>query len=163
MEQQLKINNNYFATSEGKIYNTTTGKLNEGGYNRRYLRCKIAGKEYNIHRLIAETFIPNPDNKPQVNHIDGNKHNNSVSNLEWVTAYENNLHARQTGLALGPKSGEDSNCSKLDNATIQYIKSIHKPFNKQFGTRALAKQYNVNECWLSDILNSQSKRQIEWS
>jgi hypothetical protein len=163
MEQQLKINNNYFATSEGKIYNTATGKLNEGGYNRRYLRCKINGKGYNIHRLIAETFIPNPDNKPQVNHVDGNKHNNSVSNLEWVTAYENNLHARQSGLALGPKSGEASNCSKLDDTTIQFIKSIHKPFNKQFGTRALAKKYGVNECWLSDILNSQSKRQIEWN
>lgn len=153
MNKILKINNNYHATSAGKIYNSKTSKLNEGGYNRRYLRCKIGGKEYNIHRLIAETFIPNPFNKPQVNHIDGNKHNNSVNNLEWVTAYENNLHAREMGLCIGPKSGENSNCSKLDDTTINYIKSIHKPYTKQFSTRTLAKKYNVNECWLSSVLN----------
>ena len=46
-----------------------------------------------IHRLVAETFLPNINNKPQVNHIDGNKHNNVLSNLEWVSASENGIHA----------------------------------------------------------------------
>lgn len=160
---RLKINNNYIATTEGKIYNAKTGKLNEGGYNRRYLRCKIGGKGYNIHRLIAETFIPNPENKPEVNHIDGNKHNNSISNLEWVTAYENNLHARQTRLCIGPKKGNESNCIKLSDEEIKHIKSIHKPFSKEFGTRALAKKYGVNDCWLSSILNNNTRRKVEWN
>lgn len=58
-------------------------------------------KVIQVHRLIAKTFIPNPENKPQVNHIDGNKLNNKVSNLEWCSVRDNLLHAYKTGLNKG--------------------------------------------------------------
>jgi hypothetical protein len=61
-----------------------------------YLRVNI--DKYALHRLIAQMFIENPENKPFVNHIDGNKLNNTVNNLEWVTCAENNLHNHKTGL-----------------------------------------------------------------
>lgn len=53
-----------------------------------------------VHRLVAEAFIPNPLGKPEVNHIDGNRHNNAFTNLEWVTSSENSFHASSTGLRV---------------------------------------------------------------
>lgn len=55
-------------------------------------------RSYLIHRLVAEAFIPNPDDKPEVNHIDGDRHNNKLDNLEWTTKKENMQHAFRTGL-----------------------------------------------------------------
>jgi len=81
-----------FKTTSGIIMNNY--KLNENGY----IRVFAYHKTYALHRLIALAFIPNPQNKGQVNHIDGNKLNNSVNNLEWVTNQENQLHKFQTGL-----------------------------------------------------------------
>lgn len=63
-----------------------------------YMRISFNNKAYYVHRLVAELFIPNPSNKKQVNHIDCNKANNRIDNLEWVNQSENMLHARANGL-----------------------------------------------------------------
>ena len=81
-----------FKNSSGTIMNNY--KVNDNGYIRVY----IQNKTYALHRLVALTFIENPESKEQVNHIDGNKLNNVVTNLEWNTCSENNLHKFQIGL-----------------------------------------------------------------
>lgn len=78
-----------------------------------------------VHRLVAQAFIPNPDNKPQVNHIDGNKLNNHVSNLEWCTQSENIQHSLMVGLK---KSGEDNYLAVFSNETVKWIRAVYKPY-----------------------------------
>ena len=112
MEQwkQTHIRNDYEVSNLGRVrrikrspkckifngpFSYIKGKLCRNGYHR----IKVGRKAYGAHRLVAIAFIPNPMNKPDVNHIDGNKENNSVSNLEWVSKKENMLHAVRNGLA----------------------------------------------------------------
>lgn len=73
-------------------------QMNKFGYVNVSLSKNGKQKQHKIHRLIANAFIPNPQNKEQVNHIDGNKAHNVVWNLEWTTSKENNIHASNTGL-----------------------------------------------------------------
>ncbi len=76
-------------------------QLSKNGYIRVELWSDGKGKKYLLHRLLAQAFIPNIHNKPQVNHVDGCKTNNALSNLEWVTQSENQIHAYRTGLQIG--------------------------------------------------------------
>lgn len=90
----------YLVSSDGTVINTKTGrKLKSHEYRHGYLYYHIntpenPGRRMTVHRLMAKLFIPNPQNKREVNHKDGNKRNNSLENLEWVTRSENELHAR---------------------------------------------------------------------
>lgn len=90
---------NYQVTSWGRVYSKNKKQfLNPEKHDKGYLRVELykggKGKHFKVHRLVANAFIPNPLNKPQVNHIDGNNQNNSVTNLEWVTNGENSLKAQ---------------------------------------------------------------------
>ena len=98
-------NDNYLVFADGKIYSRYTQKIlrpgvNSRGYHSIALHANATRKSYLVHRLVAEAFIPNPENKPEVNHINGNKLDNRVENLEWVTTLENAHHAIKTGLCV---------------------------------------------------------------
>ena len=95
----------YSIDLNGTIYNDIKGTIKKPsklkiGYLIVDLYKENKATKCYVHRLLAEHFIPNPENKKQVNHIDGNKLNNSLDNLEWVTHQENLKHARDTGLKV---------------------------------------------------------------
>ncbi|MBQ9488273.1 MAG: NUMOD4 motif-containing HNH endonuclease [Selenomonadaceae bacterium] len=95
-------------------------------------------KTYSVHRLIAEAFIPNPENKSMVNHKDGNKQNNCLENLEWATRSENVLHAHKIGLV------KNKRCEKaLTDEQVRYIRKNYKIGDRKFGQQALAKKFKV--------------------
>ncbi len=88
----------YMASDTGKIYSKRSRMFLKTNFNKNYETIHLCGKTYQVHRLIALTFIENPNNYKQVNHKDGNKLNNSCLNLEWVTQSQNMQHAITTGL-----------------------------------------------------------------
>ncbi len=109
-------NREYYKTINEKIIKQHVGNL---GYMELQLTNPHTKKVIMIrtHILIAQAFVPNPENKTVVNHIDGNKLNNSVKNLEWVTNYENIQHAISTGLTNNKKAilQLDKNTNKIIN------------------------------------------------
>lgn len=100
----------YMVSSDGEVKSFKNGKetilksaeLYKTGYRHVSLWNNNKQKTYTVHRLVALTFIPNPENKPEINHIDGDRKNNHLSNLEWVTRSENMKH---TFKVLGTKGG----------------------------------------------------------
>lgn len=113
----------FIVSDYGEVYNIVTKSIakqfsNNGGYLMVYLPEK--GKPQSIHRMVAETFIPNPNNYPQVNHIDGVKTHNWVSNLEWCNASMNAKHAFENGLVHHAR-GEAAGASKYKNEQIHEV------------------------------------------
>lgn len=119
---------------------TTFERLMKLGINDYYIfKTASTGvlKTITVHRAIAQCFIPNPDNKPCVNHIDGNKLNNSIENLEWVTFKENTIHGVENGLIK--ICGESNHFAKLVESQVIEI------YTSKETTRELAKRYSVND------------------
>ena len=110
-----------------------------------------------IHKAVAYTFLPNPKNLPEVNHKDGNKTNNNINNLEWCTSRENQQHKYDTGLLDKSKiSGENNHSSKLSVEDVQYIRDHYICGSKQFGARALSREFGVAYTTISSILHNET-------
>jgi uncharacterized protein YaiE (UPF0345 family) len=154
----------YEVSNYGNIKNKTTNKIRKLGVHSMgywHVDLWIKGKQFNkhVHRLVANAFIPNPDNKPFVNHKDGNKQNNFVDNLEWCTPLENMKHARKNGYFDG-KIPIGSKCfnSKLNEKTALEIYDL--AINNIFKVTELAKMYNITHSVVSEIKSKKTWKHI---
>ena len=131
--KDLIINNeitDYQINEHGEIYSKKTNKLLVGtiyntGYRMVRLTTKDGKKGYAVHRLVAQSFLPNPDNLPIVNHIDGNKLNNDVTNLEWVTQSYNRIHASKNHLTKEAYGKRQKENIQEDNVTWKRYKNTN--------------------------------------
>lgn len=160
--------NGYFISKCGKVYSTKSNKflkptLRTDGYLIIHLHLvRYARKLIFIHRLVAQTHLPNPHNKPFINHIDGNKTNNSIENLEWCTSSENIKHAfaiglrsvsaenaRKTGLLAKTRRGANNTSSK---------KVIDTSTGKVFDCITEAAEFSgISNSWLSVMLKDEKR------
>lgn len=125
------------------------------GYLRVGLWKNGKVKTVSIHRLVAEAFI---SKNFTVNHKDGNKSNNTVDNLEWMTQKENNIHAYETGLK---SQGEQWFNSKFSKEQVIEIRKNYIPFSEEYGKNALAKKYNVAPSTIYNIVTKKTYKNVE--
>lgn len=151
----------YLVSSEGVVLSTLdknhiprlhtmVPKLDKDGYPVITIKVNGLTKTVKVHRLVAITYIPNPDNKPQVNHKDGCKTNNNVHNLEWNTCRENVIHSVETGLRVANK-GSKHGLAKLNEANVLDIRARYA--TKNITQKALADEYGVSFQTVSDVVN----------
>ena len=136
----------YKLTRDGRIFSIKANRFlnpspNRNGYLNLYLSKKGIRKMHRVHRLVAETFIPNPCDLPQVNHINGDKSNNHVENLEWCTASKNAQHGRDLGLWPSFKGKNNPMYGKIPHNYINIdINSIVELKEQGWTLKAISKE-----------------------
>jgi hypothetical protein len=137
---------------KGEVMSTS---LNTKGYPHIRL-CKNGKREtFRVHRLVAQTFLPNPNNDEIVNHKDSNKTNNNLDNLEWCSEMDNRQHARK--IFNDTAYGEACNLSKL---TEQQVREIRANGKNGRTNEQIAKLYNVSHETIRNVLNGNSWKHI---
>ena len=152
-QKSLDNYSKYLISETGKIYSLFSNKVltptlepNIGYYRVKMVSDDGEKKTFLVHRLVALAFIPNPDNKAEVNHIDGDRLNNDVSNLEWVTREETMKHAHSLKLRDNTGTGNPRNILSEQDVVDIYEKLLD-------GARVsdLSEYYNVSRPTISDI------------
>ncbi len=126
--------------------------------NAGYYALRLVGDDdrrgLKVHRLVAKAFIPNPENKPCVNHKDGNKLNNNVDNLEWCTYSENTIHALKIGLIV--------RSAYLRKISFVKAETIRRKYQTgKYTQRGLATEYGINQRTVWAYVNNMCKTKKE--
>jgi len=156
----------YSVSDTGLLRNNKTNKILKQTIHKTGYYCVTVkpygrnGKQkcFRVHREVALAFLPKSEEHTQVNHKDGNKTNNHVSNLEWCTGSENILHAIKTGL-MKVRRGSDVRCSKLN---VELIKKIRQEYKEtKITLRELGKKYGVAHNTLCNAINKVNWKNVE--
>lgn len=155
----------YKISSQGRLFGVKTGKIRKIHINKKgYCLVGVSfgsrsdKTTWKIHQLVAEAFIPNPNNYPIPNHKDGNKLNNFVDNLEWCTYKYNTQHAIKNGLIS--YDSVISKDRKLSDDDALYILNNYKPRHKKYGCRALSRKYNVDHTVIERIIHGKTYKNV---
>lgn len=155
----------YAVSNEGQVKSLRTGKIHKerltfDGYVKATLTVNYKAKDYRVHRLVAEAFIPNIDNKETVNHKDGVKTNNNVNNLEWATRSEQNIHSYKHNLKK-PMKGSSNPSAKLTEDEVRSIRKDYVKGSREYGTVALGRKYGVNAGVIEKVAKRISYKSVE--
>lgn len=171
MKKNIVDFDKYFISDKGEVFSKKQGvekirKLHDNGFGYLIVDLRKDGKKYNkkVHRLVAEAFIPNPENKPEVNHKNGNRKDNRVENLEWVTSKENTIHAwkylnKKPSFSMLGKTGIKNSLSKI---VLQIKKG--KIIKKYYGTHEAERKTGIKSQSISACCRGKQKTagKFEW-
>ena len=160
----------FSVSNTGEVFSKRTNKIlkqhtKRNGY--KTIATKIGGRNgkslcFKVHRLVATAFIPNPESKPYVNHIDGDPGNNNLKNLEWCTASENTIHAINFGLSnIDHILQLNKRKRKLSPDQVIFIRENSKlPKHERLTTSDLSNIFNINRATIDRILNNKGYKDI---
>lgn len=154
------FNNKYYVSNFGRVWSDASCRIltiftTNIGYSRVNLTINGKCNAHLLHRLVAKAFLPNLHNKSEVNHKDGNKSNNNINNLEWVTSSENKIHARDIGVL---SIGTSRPSAKVNEYIVQNI--LEDRFVNFLTQEKLSDKYNISRTAIRNIINRKTWKHV---